>query len=33
MAKHVTIHSNDRVMPTTSVTVLLSIAMGAAGPK
>lgn len=33
MAKHVTIHSNDRVTPMTTVTVLLSIATGTAGQK
>jgi hypothetical protein len=25
MAKHVTIHTNDRVQPTTSVTLLLTV--------
>jgi hypothetical protein len=33
MAKHVTIYSNDRVTPSTTVTVLLSIATGTAGQK
>jgi len=33
MAKYVTIHSNDRVTPRTTVTVLLSIGMGSAAPK
>jgi hypothetical protein len=33
MAKHVTIHSNDRVAPTTTVTVLLTVKANAAGQK
>jgi hypothetical protein len=33
LAKHVTIYSNDRVTPATTVTVLLSIMTGTAGPK
>jgi len=32
-AKHVTIHSNDRVTPLTSVTVRLSIEANPAAPK
>jgi hypothetical protein len=33
MVKHVTIHSSDRVTPTTTVSVLLSIAAGTTGPQ
>jgi hypothetical protein len=33
LVKHVAIHSNDHVMPTTTVTVMLTIATGTAGPK
>jgi hypothetical protein len=33
MVKHVTIHTNDRVTPATSVTVMLLIKAGTAGPN
>jgi hypothetical protein len=33
LVKHVAIYSNDAITPTTSVTVMLTIATGMAGPK
>jgi hypothetical protein len=33
MTKYVTIHSNDRMTPMTTVTVLLSVATDTAGQK